>query len=291
MHALIPDAEIDTDPDLVRALLREQHPDLADEPLNLLGSGWDNDTYRLGQDLAVRLPRRELAAELILVEQKWLPVVAARIEVRTSAPVRVGRPNASYPWHWSVVPWIPGESADLQPLALSEASRLAHILRSLHIDAPSEAPFNPRRGVPLVEREEVLQPQLDALDHLDSARVDQLRTIWRNGVNAPAARHTVWIHGDLHPRNVVVREGRLAALIDWGDMTAGDRANDLACAWMLWTSGEARAEFFRVYGAAPPAISRARAWAIFFGAILSRSGEAGHEAMGVRILETLLAES
>ena len=108
----LPPAEFAIDERLVRVLLEHQHPDLADRPLSFLAAGWDNATYRLGDDLAVRLPRIAAGDALIRNEQRWLPKLAERLPIPIPAPVRTGRPGAGYPWHWSVVPWFPGRSTD-----------------------------------------------------------------------------------------------------------------------------------------------------------------------------------
>src|SRR5215213_9888754 len=141
-----PPAEVDVTPALVRALLREQHPDLADLPLHAVSSGWDNVTLRLGDRLAVRVPRRALAAALVVNEQRWLPVLAPLLGVDVPVPVRTGRPSAGYPWHWSVVPWFAGRPAVLlPPPARALALPLADVVARLHVRAPADAPVNPVR--------------------------------------------------------------------------------------------------------------------------------------------------
>ena len=110
-----PPAEVTIDSNLVRALLREQHADLASLTLVDAGEGWDNRLFRLGEKLAVRMPRRAASVVLIEQEQRWLPELSARLPVPIPVPVRIGRPGCGYPWCWSVVPWLPGESALLAP--------------------------------------------------------------------------------------------------------------------------------------------------------------------------------
>src|SRR3982751_1828055 len=105
-----PRAEVTIDLDLVRALLREQHPDLAALTLVDAGEGWDNRLVRVGEKLAVRMPRRAAAADVIEQEQRWLPALAARLPLPVPVPVRTGRPGCGYPWRWSVVPWLPGDT-------------------------------------------------------------------------------------------------------------------------------------------------------------------------------------
>lgn len=229
-----PPAEVTIDLALVRALLEEQHGDLAQLALNDLGDGWDNHLFRLGDDFVVRLPRRAVAAPLIEHEQRWLPELVPRLPLPVPVPLRVGRPGCGFPWSWSVVPWLPGESALVTPPQdLTEtAMELGRFVRALHQPAPADAPRNPYRGVPLTAREKILRERLQQLEEaVDSARV--LR-VWERVVSAPPwPRPPVWIHGDLHPRNLLVVNGRLAAVIDFGDLAAGDPATDLSVAWML----------------------------------------------------------
>ena len=150
-----PRAEVAIDERLVRALLHEQLPDLAELRIKREGSGWDNALFRLGSELAVRLPRRAAAAQLVVNEQRWLPGVASRIPIPVPAPLHRGSASTLYPWSWSVVPWLDGETADGAGLVDAESERLAGILGAIHVAAPDEAPHNPVRGVPLSERSEV----------------------------------------------------------------------------------------------------------------------------------------
>ncbi|HYF64005.1 MAG TPA: phosphotransferase, partial [Herpetosiphonaceae bacterium] len=106
-----PAADIAIDRELAAALVAGQYPDLADLPLSPGDEGWDNVLFRLGDSLAVRLPRRELGAELIVREQAWLPRLAERLSLPIPAPVRVGAPAGAYPWRWSIVPWLAGATA------------------------------------------------------------------------------------------------------------------------------------------------------------------------------------
>src|SRR4051794_7564958 len=108
----LPPAEHEVDEDLARALLAAQHPDLADPPIRPGAQGWDNVMFRLGEDLALRLPRRAVAAGLIATEQRWLPRLAPSLPVAIPAPVRIGATGCGYPWPWSVTPWIAGRPAE-----------------------------------------------------------------------------------------------------------------------------------------------------------------------------------
>ncbi len=268
-----PEAEVEINCSLVRDLLTEQHPDLADEAILPAANGWDNKMFRLGEELAVRLPRRRVAARLIEHEQRWLPEIARRVPVAVPTPVRVGRPGSGFPWKWSVIPWVQGTSTDQQPLGEDQAAAFGSFLRQLHLPAPPTAPANPYRGVALAERDATLQGRLQRLAqrHL-GVDWDAVGRAWKEGLEASKSSRTVWIHGDLHPRNVIGRGGALAAVIDWGDLTSGDRTTDLAAAWMHFPN-QAHLAFWSAYGEpSPNLVVRARAWAVFFGVVLLETG-------------------
>ena len=258
----MPGAEVDVDLAFVRALLQEQRPDLADLPLVPLANGWDNVVYRLGADLTVRLPRRLAAVELIEHEQRWLPMLAEQLPLPTPAPVWSGRPGCNYPWKWSLCPWFPGETAAVTPPTdlLDAARSLGGFLAALHVAAPSNAPVNLFRGIPLEQRTDRLNEAVEALGGIiDGPAVVEL---WAKLVIAPASTTAVWIHGDLHPANILVNSGKVSAVIDFGDVTSGDRATDLAVAWMLFPA-DARSVFRQAAGAMDTATwARSRAWAI-----------------------------
>jgi aminoglycoside phosphotransferase (APT) family kinase protein len=218
----------------VRQLLREQHPDLSELMLSDSVEGWDNHMFRLGDELAVRLPRRAASADLIENEQRWLPQLARQLPLSIPAPIRTGRPGCGFPWRWSVVPWLSGDTALGAPHldVAAMAKTIARFLRSLHLPAPSEAPANPWRGVPLAERTDLLHRGLAQLeDRVDRAAV---LDVWQRALAAaPFRGPRVWIHGDLHPANLLIQNGHLSAVIDFGDLAAGDPATDLSVAWML----------------------------------------------------------
>ena len=282
MDSKRPAAEVRLDSDVARSLLEEQHSSLSAGPLAVVGEGWDNVTYRIGAHHAMRLPRRLAAVQLLLNEQRWLPVVAPWVGVAVPVPVGVGVPSSLFPWPWSVVEWIEGHTADEVALAPNQGESLALVLRSLHRAAPPEAPSNPFRGVALGRRRAAVEERLERLD------LPELVPPWREALEAPTATAAVWLHGDLHARNVLVRDGSLAGLIDWGDMTAGDVATDLACAWTLFDA-RGRAAFLEAYEPTEAERLRAAGWAVNFGSALMDSGDARHERIGRLIIERLVA--
>jgi len=264
----MPRAEVDVSADLVRALLAAQQPDLAHLPVRVLANGWDNLLCRLGEELVVRLPRRAQAATLIAHEQRWLPVLAPRLPLPVPAPVRVGEPGVGYPWHWSIVPFLPGQPAATGPPADGPAAAvaLAEFLAALHAPADPDAPANPYRGVPLAARGELFTEAIGRLEgSIDSAAVTRA---WASALAAPVwDGPAVWLHGDLHPANILVDRGLISAVIDFGDITAGDPASDLAVAWMM-LAADAHPAFRAAYARASPhrvsddLWARAEGWAL-----------------------------
>ena len=293
-----PPAEVEIDARLVEELIRAQHPDLAALELGAqpAASGWDNVMYRLGPDLAVRLPRRALGARCIDVEQRWLPRLAPALPVATPVPVRVGTPACGYPWPWSIVTWIPGTPASQMPLARDEAAAWGRFLRALHaIDTPDSPPENPYRGQSLSARDEAFRERLARLERAAALRIgDQamLSNAWAAGLASLADEDTCWLHGDLHPRNVITSDGRLRGVIDWGDATVGDPSVDLCSAWLLFDPAE-HGRIWQVYGrATPDRLVRARAWAAYFAVVLIDAGrvdDSGFESLGRTIAARLSA--
>jgi aminoglycoside phosphotransferase (APT) family kinase protein len=277
---------------LVRRLLAEQHPDLAGRPVEVLANGWDILVCRLGADLLVRLPRRAAAAELLAHEQRWLPELAGRLPLPVPAPVRVGRPARGFPWSWSVVPFLPGDIAAHATLADPEAAALGGFLAALHLPAAPDAPVNVFRGIPLAGRAEGVHAGVALLADA-SERAAALR-VWQTAVTAPARTGPpLWIHGDLHPANILVDAGRITAVIDFGDLTSGDPATDLAVAWMLFPDAHRRSVLRRAYGRVDdPTWTRARGWALVLALVLlAHSADNPLMAgIGERTLRAVLAD-
>lgn len=276
----MPADEVGADVELVRLLLAEQFPELATRSLAALANGWDNAVFRLGENLVVRLPRRRFAAELIGHEQRWLPELAPALPLPIPVPLFVGRPSPIYPWSWSITPFLTGRIAAGEfDLDLNQVARtLAVFLARLHRPAPADAPINPVRGVPLRHRTASFRANLASTPA--GTDTDAAEDLWRHASSAePWDRPPVWVHGDLHPANLLTEHGTLAAVIDFGDLTAGDPATDLAVAWMLFPPAE-RVTFWNSYAAAAdhPVDAalrlRARGWALHLGTVfVARSAD------------------
>jgi aminoglycoside phosphotransferase (APT) family kinase protein len=282
------------DDELVRALLQEQHPDLAELPLTEVAGGWDNKMWRLGDELAVRLPRTDRGPALLRKEHRWLPELAGRLPLPVPVPARLGVPSERFPHSWLVTTWVAGEPADRTPVSSEQAAdSLATFLRALHQEAPGDAPISADRGRPLRTMDEGVQASAAELG-VD----DVVRKIWADGLAAPDwDGPALWLHGDLHPANMVVIDGTLAGVIDFGDMCAGDPATDLSAAWMLLPDG-ANERFFESYPVDEATWRRARGWAVARALGLIAIGNAGDNGLpggkptwgpaGRRTLERLL---
>jgi aminoglycoside phosphotransferase (APT) family kinase protein len=261
--------------EVVRSLLHEQQPDLAGLPLRRVNGGWDNEVWRLGEELAVRLPRTERAPDLLRKEQRWLPVLAPRLPLPVPTPVRAGVPAARFAWPWAVTTWVPGEPGDLAQVTRGghAADVLAGFLRALHREAPAEAPPGTGRGVPLRTLARDFDEKADGV-------TAGVRLVWEDAVAAPAWQGPRrWLHGDLHPANVVVSDGAPVGVLDFGDMCAGDPATDLSAAWLLLPAGAAT-RFFDSYGLADEAtVRRARGWAVWRALGLVAIGVAGRRGL------------
>ncbi len=293
----IPAAEIGITQALVRALLVEQHPDLADLSISEIASGWDNALFRIGDFLVVRLPRRAIAVPLVEHEHRWLPQLAQRLPLPIPVARRMGRPGCGYPWPWSVLEWIEGETAVRSvPIRNAEiAHSLGAFLRALHVPAPTDAPTNTVRGVALAARTPRMLGYVDAVRDMVDAK--KILAGWERAIAVPGwLGPKVWLHGDLHPANVILSKGRIAAVIDFGDLTSGDPATDLAAAWMLF-SPEVRGVFRQAADSPARPIDdhmwmRARAWALTMnvGWLSMSANDAETTAMTQAAIAAVLAD-
>ena len=243
MHA----GEVDTSPGLVRRLLAAQFPEWADLPITPVASaGTDNALYRLGDGLAVRLPRIDWAAGQAEKDARWLLRLAPQLPLAVPVPLAVGEPWEGFPWRWSVCPWLEGENSPLERLAgpVRAAHDLAAFLLALQRIDPAGGPpaaDHNIRGLPLAARDRDTRTAIAELDGLYDPV--ELTSVWETALDAPDwERPPVWIHGDMLPGNLLFQNGRLTGVIDFGGLAVGDPACDLMIAWSLF-SGESRSAF------------------------------------------------
>ena len=284
-----PAADIDLPVALVRDLLHAQHPDIAQLPLAEAASGWDNAIFRLGEELAVRLPRRAVAAALLENERRWLPLLHARLPLPVPNPIRAGLPQDPYPWAWSVTPWIAGETADRAVPDRDQVKVLMAFLDALHTQPPADAPRNPCRGVPLAQRQTAFTRYVTVLTGRGRRVDDGLLELWADAVERPIDVSPTWIHGDLHAHNVLVMHGRIVGVIDWGDMAQGDRATDLASVWMLFAERRSREEAIAACGSVTEHTwQRARGWALLNCLAILHAEDPALVGLAERTLQCLL---
>ncbi|PZD70696.1 Thiamine kinase [Acaryochloris thomasi RCC1774] len=280
---------------LVHSLLEGQHPDLAHLQICHLGTGWHNTMFRLGDQLLLRLPRRTTAGPLIENEQIWLPQLADRLPINVPTAVRVGEPTQRYPWRWSILPWLTGTTAEQVNLRTSQVQHFTSFLKALHVPAPANAPQNPVRGVPLKQRSAVFEKRFLRVEEQTNLITRQIKNIWHRAIEAPMDGEPRWLHGDLHPLNVVVNDGAISGIIDWGHITSGDIATDLASIWMLFAQQNHRQQVIESYGNLSDAtLQRAQGWAILFGVGLVESGlvaNSSHASIGAATLQRVAEDS
>jgi aminoglycoside phosphotransferase (APT) family kinase protein len=255
--------ELDTDEALVRRLLAAQFPQWAALPIEALPfGGTDNAIYRLGNDLSVRVPRRaDWAAGSYEREFAWLPKLAPLLPVRVPTPIARGAPGEGYPHEWAVYDWLDGEDATSAPLDLPRAAvDLAGLLAALWRIDPTGGPRPGGRGGSLRPRDEQTRSGIAALgDLIDAAAVT---AAWETALAAPEWDGApVWIHGDLDARNLLVRDGQITGLLDWGSMCVGDPASDVKVAWAV-LDAETRPVFRELLEIDDATWARARGWAL-----------------------------
>ncbi len=268
MHA----DEVQTDVNLVRRMLAAQFPQWAELSVRpVLSAGTDNALYRLGEDMAVRMPRIHWAAGQVEKEHEWLPRLAPLLPLTIPAPLAQGAPAEVYPWCWSVTTWLEGENATLDRMAdpREVATALARFNLALQrIDAtggPPPGAHNSGRGAPLAMRDAATRAAIDACAGLIDTGA--AAAAWESALQVPARDGPqVWIHGDLQSGNLLAVNGRLSAVIDFGCLGVGDPACDLIVAWNL-LSADARKVFRDDLAVDEATWARGRGWALSIGLI------------------------
>ncbi|OAM01709.1 aminoglycoside phosphotransferase family protein [Wolbachia endosymbiont of Dactylopius coccus] len=254
---------------LVTELVAQQFPKWAHleiKPVEL--SGIDNRTFRLGEEMLIRLPSAEDYALQVLKEQKWLEVLAPHLSFSIPKPLAMGQPSKHYPWNWSIYKWIEGES--INALSIDDldlqiiASQLAQFLNELHkIDVkggPSPGLHNFWRGDHVSVYDTEVRSSIKELQGFIDART--IMSFWEKAISSRWSKNPVWIHGDFASGNILVKDACVAAIIDFGCMAVGDPACDLVIAWTLLDS-ESRRIFKSHLCLDPDTWARASGWALW----------------------------
>ncbi|WP_328520076.1 aminoglycoside phosphotransferase family protein [Kribbella sp. NBC_00359] len=260
--------EIDISEALVSELITSQFPDWAHLPLAKVSSaGTDNAIYRLGDAMAVRLPRLSRAAETVAKEQRWLPRLAPQLPLSIPVPLAVGIPGGEFPYPWSVYRWLPGEdlAARTDVDICDVGGRLGAFIAALQRIDTAAGPVSPRATPVDAREDDVVRVTIRQLSEEGSLDGDAAVAVWESALAAPSwKRRPVWIHGDLFPSNLLAVLGRLAAVIDFGLLGLGDPATDMLPAWTLLTARSR--EFFRAAAEVDDATwVRGRGWALSAG--------------------------
>ena len=270
-----PDAEVALDVGLVRALLSEQFPELDATSARFIGDGWDNSVWIVEEQWAFRFPRRAVGAELTARELRVLPRLAPLLPVPIPEPRFVGEPSRGYPWSFFGGSLLPGREPG--EADLSDADRetlgaeLGGFLRVLHdLELDVGLPVDPNRRADMAFR---VPRARECLADVEAAGIwrppDGVELILGEALRLPATDAQAVLHGDLHTRHVLVEDGHLSAVIDWGDVCVGDPSIDLQLAWSLLPPA-GRARFVGTYGPIDDErLVRARATALYFGAMLA----------------------
>ena len=285
------------DVSLARRLIDSQFPQWSPLPITPVEvDGWDNRTFRLGPELTVRLPSGPWYAQQVDKEQRWLPVLAPQLPLPIPLPVARGEPDAGFPFPWSVYRWLDGELAsraqidDLPGFASALAGFLTALRRVDATGGPAPGQHNFFRGGALGTYEEETLRAIDALG--DEVPADVVMRVWEDAMSTAWDRAPVWLHGDVATGNLLVRDGRLGAVLDFGSSGVGDPACDMVIAW-TFLSGPSRDRFRAEVGVDAGTWSRGRGWALW-KALISLVGHlernAPDAALARRDIEEVLAD-
>jgi aminoglycoside phosphotransferase (APT) family kinase protein len=259
--------EVNIDVSLVRRLVAAQFPQWGDLPIKPVEhGGWDNRTFHLGEHMSVRLPSGPWYALQVEKEQNWLPKLGPLLPLPIPVPLAMGVPAEGYPWHWSVYSWIEGETAsseriaDLRPFAISLAEFLVALQRIDATGGPPPGRHNFFRGGPLTVYDGETRQALAALKgQIDT---DAAGEVWEAALVTTWHGSPVWFHGDVAAGNLLVKGGRLGAVIDFGTSGVGDPSCDLAITWTLF-EGESRETFRAALHLDDATWARGRGWTLW----------------------------
>lgn len=258
---------------LVQNLLASQFPEWKGLPIKSVShQGWDNRTFRLGEDILVRIPSSQEYISQVEKEQLWLPKLAPHLPYPIPVPIALGKPDNGYPWKWSIYKWLTGESALYALIDNLEifATDLAHFIYTLHqvntLGGPVPGLDNFYRGGSLLNYDAETRKAISFLH----GRIDQkaILDLWEKAISTKYAGHPVWVHGDISPGNLLVSGGQLSAVIDFGQLAIGDPACDLMITWTLFY-GKSRETFIQSLPLEQDIWIRAKAWTLWKALIIA----------------------
>lgn len=276
---------------LVRRLIETQFPQWAHLPIRRVEpGGWDNRTFLLGAEMSVRLPSAAGYAAQVTREQHWLPKLAPHLPLPIPTPHALGKPGAGYPWPWSVYGWLEGDTAtdgrigSLDEFAVDLAAFLAALHRIDAVDGPPAGQQNYFRGGSLTVYDDQTREALRLLE----GRIDTktAHAIWEEALATQWPHAPVWVHGDIAWGNLLVKDGKLCAVIDFGSSAVGDPACDLAIAWTLFRT-TSRDAFRTALPLDAGTWARGRAWTLW-KAMITVSGQIGRSAEEIRTSERVI---
>jgi len=258
---------------LARFLVSSQFPQWSELSIRPVEpGGWDNRSFHLGDQMIIRLPRRAEYAAQVEKEHRWLPRLAPSLPFQIPEPLAMGEPGSGYPWKWAVYRWIDGDTAaskaidDLADFARGVARFLLALQRIDSVEGPRPGPHNFHRGGSLRIYDTETSQAIGVLkSKIDAAAAVE---VWQTALKTNWRRSPVWIHGDVSAGNLLLRDGRLSAIIDFGMLGVGDPACDLSIAWTLF-SGESRETFRAILPFDSGTWARARGWALWKALIIA----------------------
>jgi len=265
-------------PAVVERLLAAQFPQWADLPvIRVELDGWDNTTFRLGDEMSVRLPSGDAYTAQVDKEHRWLPYLAPQLPLPIPQPLAKGAPTQEFPRPWSIYRWLEGEPATVERIADLErfATDLAAFLDALYridcVDEVAAGPHSHLRGAHVAAWDAQTRAAIAGLDgEIDG---NAALATWERALETTFDGPPVWVHGDVVATNLLVAGGELSAVIDFGCCAVGDPACDMAVAWTLF-SGKSRRTFREALGVDDATWERGRAWALWKALIEIHHGRA-----------------
>ncbi|WP_342504870.1 aminoglycoside phosphotransferase family protein [Sporosarcina sp. FSL K6-2383] len=283
--------------DVVTRLITEQFPEWASLTIKpVKHSGNDNRTFHLGEQMSVRLPSAASYVPQVGKEQRWLPVLSKELTLLIPTPIAKGEPSEAYPWPWSVNQWIEGEALSLENVTdLNQlATDLGAFLLALQsIDAsggPLAGEHNFYRGGSIAVYDEEARNAID--NNRDMFNESLLKELWQWALASTWQAEPVWVHGDIAPGNLLVKDGQLCAVIDFGILGVGDPACDAAMAWTFFDN-ESRKIFKNTLQMDEETWNRARGWALWKALITYDAHKNTNKAIAeesYRIIEVIVSD-